>query len=236
MQQIKSIYSPDEIITPTILQAKIKYPQHGNTDCGIYPIAYATELAFGHDPTNFTFDQPQLRYHLLNCLTSRTITRFPKEEQEINEEPIYKEITVNHKDSKKCNIPTKTSKSTTLKQLPDYISHNYYQPLNSDSKLTKTTAHNRSRLSNKHYQTKNSSGSKIKNKSNDVKKPKLNSLVVSLSERTITDTERSVLELGLTFCPSQKSFNKEKLSLDFFHFIRPLKLRERFYTNPPVHQ
>ena len=79
----------------------------------------------------------------MNCLTSRTITRFPKKEQEINEEPIHKEITANHKDSEKWNIPTKTSKSTTLKQLPNYISHNYYQPLNSNSKPTKATDHNR---------------------------------------------------------------------------------------------
>ena len=58
-----------------------------------------------------------------------------------------------------------------------------------------------------------------------------NPLVVNLSKRTITDTERSVLELELTFCPLQKNFNEEKLSLDFFHFIRRLKLREH-YTNP----
>ena len=74
------MYSPDTNITPTILQAEIKYPQHGNTDCGLYAIAYTTELAFGHDPTDFTFDQSQLRDHLLNCLTSRTITRFPEKE------------------------------------------------------------------------------------------------------------------------------------------------------------
>ena len=59
IQQIKSIYSPDMNIMPTILQAEIKYRQHGNTDCGIHAIAYTTELAFGHDPTNFTFDQSQ---------------------------------------------------------------------------------------------------------------------------------------------------------------------------------
>ena len=155
-----------------------------------------------------------------------------KKEQEINEEPIYKEIKANHKDSEKWNIPTKTSKSTSLKQLPNYISHNYYQPLNSNSKPTKTTDHNRSGLSNKHYKTESSSRSKIKNNFNKVKKPKLNSMVVNLSKRTITGTERSVLELGLTFCPSQKNFNKEKLSLDFFQFIRRLKLPEHFYTNP----
>ena len=61
----------------------------------------------------------------------------------------------------------------------------------------------------------------------------LNSLVVNLSKRTVTGIERSVLKLGLTFCPSQKNFNKEKRSLDYFRFIRRLKLREHFYTNPP---
>ena len=151
----------------------------------------------------------------------------------MNEKPLYKEITANHKDSEKWKIHTKASKSTTLKQRPNYISHSHYQPLNSKSKITKTTDHNRSRLSNKYYQTENSSRSKIKNKSNKVKKPKLNSLVVNLSKRMTTDTERSVLELGLTFCPSQNNFNKEKLSLDFFHFIRRLKLHEQFHTNPP---
>ena len=45
---------------------------------------------------------------------------------------------------------------------------------------------------------------------------KFNSLVINLSNRTITETEKTVLELGLTFCPSQKNFNKEGLSLVFF--------------------
>ena len=44
--------------------------------------------------------------------------------------------------------------------------------------------------------------------------------------------EESVLELGLTFCPSQKNFNKEQLTLDFFQFIRWLKLHEFFSKNP----
>ena len=116
IQQIKSVYSPDTNIMPTIPQVEIKYPQHGHTDCGIYAIAYATELAFGHDPTNFTFDQSQLRDHLLHCLRSRTITRFPKKEREMNHEPLYKEITANHKDSEKWNIPLKHQNQQHLKE------------------------------------------------------------------------------------------------------------------------
>ena len=40
------------------------------------------------------------------------------------------------------------------------------------------------------------------------------------------------MELELTFCPSQKNLNKEQLTLDFYHFIRRLKLKEYFHFNP----
>ena len=58
------------------------------------------------------------------------------------------------------------------------------------------------------------------------------SLICNLSKGPLSKIEESVLELGLTFCPSQKNFNKEKLTLDFFHFIRWLKLHEFFKENP----
>ena len=51
------------------------------------------------------------------------------------------------------------------------------------------------------------------------------SLISNLSNRSISETEKTVLELGLTFCPSQKNLNKEQLALDFYHFIRQLKLK-----------
>ena len=34
------------------------------------------------------------------------------------------------------------------------------------------------------------------------------SLISNLSNRSITETEKTVLELGLTFCPSQKNLNR----------------------------
>ena len=52
LKQIKSIYSPDPSITPTILQAETKHQQQGNTDCSLFAIAWATEFAFGHDTAN----------------------------------------------------------------------------------------------------------------------------------------------------------------------------------------
>ena len=52
-----------------------------------------------------------------------------------------------------------------------------------------------------------------------------------MSNRSISETEKTVLELGLPFCPSQKNLNKEQLTLDFYHFIRRLKLKEYFHLN-----
>ena len=112
LKQIRSIYSPDPNITPTILQAEIK--QQGNTDYGLFAIAYATELAFGHDPANFIFDQSQMRDHLFKCLTSKTIERFPKKQREINEKPVFNEITANQNISNKWNIPNKISNQQQL--------------------------------------------------------------------------------------------------------------------------
>ena len=59
------------------------------------------------------------------------------------------------------------------------------------------------------------------------------SLTANLSNRPISETEKTVLDLRLTFCPSQKNLNKEQLTLDFYHFIRPLKLKEYFHN--PAH-
>ena len=64
-----------------------------------------------------------------------------------------------------------------------------------------------------------------------VKTVKTSSLIVNLLKRILSETERNVLELGLTFCPSQNNYNKEQISFDFFQFIRRLRLREYFFVN-----
>ena len=53
--------------------------------------------------------------------------------------------------------------------------------------------------------------------------------ILNLSkERKLTSDEISVLDLGLTFCPSVEHFNKEQLADDVYKFIRQLSLREYF--------
>ena len=64
-EQITSIYSPDTA-PPTIRQTRISHSQKGGVYCGLFSIAYAIELAAGHDPVSYHFDQGQM--HLINCL------------------------------------------------------------------------------------------------------------------------------------------------------------------------
>ena len=154
-----------------------------------------------------------MRDHLFKCLTSKTLERFPKKQCEINEKPVFNEITANQNISNKWNIPNKISKSTAIKSPPNCLSKNFYQPL-----FNSKTTHHDDKTNNKQG---NNSDKKLDTTILDSANHfKFNSLVINLSNRTITETEKKVLELVLTFCPSQKNFNKERLSLDFFKFIR----------------
>ena len=78
MKQICTLYSPDPNITPTTLKAEIRSLQSGYTDCGLFAIAYAVEIAHGYDPASVIFDQSKMRNHLHHCLTSKTLTKCPK--------------------------------------------------------------------------------------------------------------------------------------------------------------
>ena len=48
--------------------------QAGTTDCGVFAIAISTSLACGVDPT---FDQSQMRQHLITCYERNHLSMFP---------------------------------------------------------------------------------------------------------------------------------------------------------------
>ena len=75
--QLVALCSVDEAI-PTTYLVKIPSLQHGSTNCGIFAIAYATELTYGTNPATVIFDQAQMRPHLINCLQNRNLIPFPK--------------------------------------------------------------------------------------------------------------------------------------------------------------
>ncbi len=51
--------------------------QINSSDCGIYAIAYATELAFGGDPTICSWRHAKMRPHLKSCVEDKKMTPFP---------------------------------------------------------------------------------------------------------------------------------------------------------------
>ena len=73
--QVASILSTKE--SSIVLHYRNVQMQSGSSDCGVFAIAFATALAFGNDPSEFIFDQSQMRKHLMKCLQNNSITMFP---------------------------------------------------------------------------------------------------------------------------------------------------------------
>jgi len=56
----------------------LKWQQTNNTDCGIYAIAFATEVCHGNNPAGVIYATGvELRSHLLRCLEDGFITPIP---------------------------------------------------------------------------------------------------------------------------------------------------------------
>ncbi len=84
LMQIKAIYtSPqgDHSQSRHVEHVPIKFKQKGGTDCGVYAIAYAVDLALGTDPIQIPeiqYIQQQMRQHLLSAFNSGHISPFPR--------------------------------------------------------------------------------------------------------------------------------------------------------------
>ena len=60
------------------LQIGMTQFQENSVDCGVYAIAFATDLCHGNDPVKFKYDSMfKLRLHLLNSLKAQNIEPFP---------------------------------------------------------------------------------------------------------------------------------------------------------------
>ena len=51
--------------------------QCGESDCGLFAIAFATALVFGEQPGHFSFDQKKMRSHLMHCFEQQQMSMFP---------------------------------------------------------------------------------------------------------------------------------------------------------------
>ena len=57
--------------------------QFGGTDCGLFAIAMATDLANQTDPSSVRYEQPLMRSHLVCCLQELKLTPFPSQPRDI---------------------------------------------------------------------------------------------------------------------------------------------------------
>ena len=323
LKQIAKLYSPDESVIPSFHQADIPFPQQGCTDCGLYAIAYVTEIIFGQNPASAVYDQSKMRSHLMSCLESRQILPFPKalcltspikytnatkdipstDKWEIPSklcspcQPIQQSSTptsnrfhvLSENDSvatkaaatknatkpntKPAKVPidphnveqdavtNKQQSSNTPKPIPtdssiDQLHHSQTTPnitqttsihqitdspqpsIPQPFKLQPTTQKSHTNSSQtrptQQISDKSQASTPTKGKHN-IKKPqpiKPGSIIYNISDRVLTEIEKSVLECGLSYSPSQKEYNKENLAYDLYQFIRKLKLCEYFSQQP----
>ncbi|XP_044179160.1 uncharacterized protein LOC122960771 [Acropora millepora] len=66
----------------TIVNEKVQR-QVGGSDCGLFSLAYATDLCHGIDRTNQKYNQGSMRQHYVSCLENGTMSPFPKTEKRV---------------------------------------------------------------------------------------------------------------------------------------------------------
>ena len=75
--QIAQLYGAS-IDSKVCLEVSPAQQQVGGADCGVFAIAFATDLSFGNDPAKISYAQSQMRDHLLLCLEQQQIEPFPR--------------------------------------------------------------------------------------------------------------------------------------------------------------
>ena len=77
MQIASLLCSPEPVIELDIKQTQF---QEGSSDCGLFSIAFATDLAYGNNPAVYRYKQELLRSHLEMCISSNKLLPFPSAE------------------------------------------------------------------------------------------------------------------------------------------------------------
>ena len=69
-------YAAEGIIT--INKLGVQQQLSSSVDCGIFAVAYATEVCYSKDPTKANFHQDRMLGHLKECIDAKQITLFLK--------------------------------------------------------------------------------------------------------------------------------------------------------------
>ena len=75
--QVAALMLSDEPVV-TFKLHKVQF-QKGSRDCGLYAVAYATDLAYGNDPSSYRYKQEKLRSHFIDCIKKEILTPFPRD-------------------------------------------------------------------------------------------------------------------------------------------------------------
>ena len=150
-----------------------------------------------------------MREHLISCFEQRNITTFPLYEKRNTEKVVtYKET------SSPWNKPRRSTrlKSKTTQNLTNKIKlSNRFETKGAD--LQKGNLNKSIRVTSK----------AVRNKI------KITDTTCNISSTKPSESEISLLNKGLNFCPSMKEPNKEQLLDDLYFFCRKLKLKENFH-------
>ena len=66
----------------TFINEKVQR-QVGASDCGLFSLAFATDLCHGLDPAHLKYDQGAMRQHYVNCLENGAMVPFPRTTQRV---------------------------------------------------------------------------------------------------------------------------------------------------------
>ena len=69
--QLAKIYSPSPSKSSLRVEIASVQQQQGLHDCGLFAIAYATEICLGRKPDEAQFDKNLMRQHLIKCLNEK---------------------------------------------------------------------------------------------------------------------------------------------------------------------
>ena len=77
--QVAQLFGPACAYEGSLVIRKINVQQQQacTRDCGLFAVAYATEICYGREPEVAAFEQSKMKAHLLQCLEKGKLRRFP---------------------------------------------------------------------------------------------------------------------------------------------------------------
>jgi hypothetical protein len=81
--QICKIYGKYTGDTVKVKKVAVQQQLPGTEDCGLFAVAYATDICYGKDPGKARFDQTMMKNHFKDCLERGSIHPFPQKSKKV---------------------------------------------------------------------------------------------------------------------------------------------------------